>query len=153
MNADSHALFEDIPCLGVMGDRLMRLCVPGDDRQSNFRVTFPENATASRNLCGNLRRRSEHDHIVCGRLNSYGIYHDRFGETVTSTRLNMHLIQRVSTLHLSVTNFRSEPLDILKLQVNGTPAMTITTEVIRGSDRTWTSADVKAYSSSQHPAL
>lgn len=118
INAATHNLYEEIPSLGICGDVVMAEASEAAQPVPNFRI-LPQHTKATRNLCGYfgaIGARKEEVRIL---LNSFGITANQFDESIAGTRLNIHLLQRVSDYFMGCPTFRNERVKLDALTVEG----------------------------------
>ncbi|KAJ8728514.1 hypothetical protein PYW07_006210 [Mythimna separata] len=124
INAATHNLYEEIPSLGICGDIVMAESSDAATPVANFRV-LPQQTKATRALCGNfgpIGTRKEEVRIL---LNSVGVTPTSFDEVIGGTRLNIHLIQKVSDYFAGSPTFRNEKVKLDALTVEGDAAQLI----------------------------
>lgn len=90
----------------------------------NIRV-LPQHTRATRAMCGSFGAIGSRKEEVRILLNSFGITANQFDETIAGTRLNTHLLQRVSDYFMGCTTFRNEKVKLDTLTVEGDAAQLI----------------------------
>ncbi|CAH2088465.1 unnamed protein product [Euphydryas editha] len=126
IDAATHNLYEEVPSLGICGDIVMAEASDAAAPAANFRV-LPPQSRATRALCGNfgpIGARKEEVRIL---LNSVGVTATTFDEVIGRTRLNIHLIQKVSDYFTGSPTFRNEKVKLDALTVEGDAAQLIKT--------------------------
>lgn len=119
INAESHNLFEEVPCLGVVGDTLMPIA--GAQQQPvapNIRVV-PAGRVGNNNIAGYYGQSGQRKEEIAIALNSVGITANAFEETIPHTRLNIQLVQKVSDYFSSCPTFRMEKFNHAALSADG----------------------------------
>lgn len=147
VDEETHNLFEEIPCLGIVADTLMAASTAPDEPQVNFRC-LPPGTRATQNLSGFLGpigpRRPEMRQI----LNSIGITGVTFPEMIANTRYNHRLILTVSDAIGKLPTYKNEAVQMDSLNKDGTEAQLITTEPDLTTDigMRWTERTVQPFS-------
>ncbi|CAG4969751.1 unnamed protein product [Colias eurytheme] len=124
VDANSHNLYEEIPCLGICGDMLMAETSEDVNPTPNFRV-LPARTRATRALIGNFGPIGLRKEEVKISLESVGIRTTTFEEQITGTRLNIRLVQLVSDYLAGTPTFRNEKVKVDALTIEGDSAQLI----------------------------
>lgn len=125
INTVTHNEFEEIPSLGICGDILMAQST-GDGVLPDFKV-LPPKTEATSNMVGYYGQMNAQKEEIRIELQSVGITGSSFKETVQSTRLNVHLVQKVSDYLSTIPTFREEKVKIDSLTCEGDSSQFIRT--------------------------
>lgn len=121
----------------------------------NFRV-LPQNTRATRAMCGYFGPIGARKEEVRVLLNSFCITANHFDETIGGTRLNVHLLQRVSDYFMGCPTFRNEKVKVDALTIEGDGVQLIKTvptdENIEQNAR-WTSLIIRPKSANANSVL
>ena len=150
IDANSYRDYEEIPCLGIMGDSLMALCRLSRDPVEHG-LDIPVTSRISKNLCGHINEPSPVSPLYKSSIHRMGITESSFREDVASTRLNMSLMYSVSTRlssWLSKMDIPSDPnFNLTDLSRDGASVMTIQTNPIPEPGQLWYDCDAFVRSS------
>lgn len=153
INADSHALYEEVPSLGICGDILMAEASEAAQPVPNFRV-LPQNTRATRSLVGNFGAIGNRKEEVRIELESIGITATHFREQIANTRFNLRLVQKVSDYFAGCPTFRIEKVKLEALTVEGDQAQLIksipTDENVNAAAK-WTEVVIRPTSAAAAP--
>lgn len=150
IDMNSHNRFEEVPSLGICGDVVMAESSEAARPVPNFRV-LPANTRATRNLCGYLGPIALPIRIL---LNSVGVSDNQFDETVTGTRLNIQLVQKISDYLASCGTFRNEKVKVDALTGEGDGTQLIKSKPTSENQDLavkWTNLVIRPYSSNASP--
>lgn len=127
INFDTHNLYEDIPCLGIIGDTLMTIASGVPNAQPNYRVAIPNHTRLNCNLPGFRRRVGPFKTEITSR--SQGITIDGYDEYILNTRINLKYLQSISDILNRFDTFRIEKLTLPNLTMSGGDTQVIRTPI------------------------
>lgn len=95
VTSDTHNIFEEVPCLGVLGDVLMALASSETEPSVSHGIEIPKGSTFTDNLLGRTAVKNV-PQCVKDRLIEFGITGDEFKEDIEGTRLNLSYLRFIS---------------------------------------------------------
>lgn len=151
INADTHNLFEEVPCLGIMADAVMAQSAVAP-AAVNYRVATPNGATIGTGLVGWTTRPAPPRPEITRRLWGQGITDTEFPEFVPNTRFNLKYLLSISDELSKITTFRLDKFKVQTLSRLGAPAVVITTRPkLPEESFDWKSRSVEASSAAESP--
>ncbi|KAG8212667.1 hypothetical protein J437_LFUL019487 [Ladona fulva] len=94
VTAQSHNLFEEVPCLGIAADVMALQTQQADTLRSlNFHIGKPANTVFTRNLCSAQMTPAFVRPDIISKLDGQGISNDSLAEFVRDTRFNLRYLR------------------------------------------------------------
>jgi hypothetical protein len=148
INVGSHALFEEIPSLGMMGDAIMTIAGRDENPNMPIRVAIPRGACATQNLLGYIQDPGPRRIEIRQRLAGHGISAFAFPESVQNTRFNLCYLKQISDTIGKQQTYNIEKVVFPNLTKSGGETQIIMTRPIEEEDleMTWIRKTVQATS-------
>jgi len=148
VSLESHALFEEVPSLGMMGDAVMAVSSADDDPNQVIRVALPAGAVATVNMLGLAQNIGPRRLEIRQRLSGQGITAHTFPESVQNTRFNLKYILQLSDVVGKQQTYRVEKVVFANLTLSGGETQIIMTKPVMEEDpnENWIRRTVQATS-------
>lgn len=146
INGNNHNLFEELPCLGVLGDVVMACASQNDIPNVATQVAAPNGMVVNGNLSGFKPQIGPRRMEIRQKLHSYNITEQGFEETIAGTRFNLRYVRAISAILGQTKTFRMEQVCLSKLGTDGHVPMIIQTIPDNDIDRgiNWRARSVQA---------
>lgn len=140
IDAASHNLFEEVPCLGITANALQ-----AQNQQANYRVGVPVGAQITSNLSGSAPTIADPRDEIKRRLTGQGISATQFSEFAVNTRMNVQYMRQISDIIEDFTTFKNERVVIDNMTIDGGDDQIIQTHPISQGQRceAWTRIEVE----------
>lgn len=106
IDAASHLLYEEVPCLGLAGDVVMTLAAQQDRPEVALRLNHPAGSVPTANLLNYISRLEPRRPEIKRRLVDVGITSATFPEDFVGTRINLKYLDTISDMLGRYSSFK-----------------------------------------------